>query len=63
MAFYDYECTDCKHTWEEEQKMTAPKITICPKCKKETAKRLISGGTSFILSGSGWAKDSYSSSK
>jgi len=61
MAIYEYSCENCNHNWEEEQKMSDPKISICPQCKKETAKRLISGGTSFILSGGGWAKDNYSS--
>jgi putative FmdB family regulatory protein len=56
MATYEYECTDCGHTWEKEQKMNDPKTTTCPKCGKETAKRLISGGTSFQLKGKGWFK-------
>lgn len=56
MATYEYECTDdlCKHKWEEEQGMSDDVITKCPECKKETAKRLISGGTGFILNGGGW---------
>jgi len=59
MATYDYECTDCGHTWEQEQRMADDPEKVCPKCKKETAKRLISGGTSFQLIGSGWAKEGY----
>jgi putative FmdB family regulatory protein len=51
---YEYECTSCKHVWEKEQKITESAVKICPKCNKETAKRLISGGTGFQLKGSGW---------
>lgn len=59
MPTYDYECTACKHTWEVVQKMDDPKLTICPECNKEEAKRLISGGTTFQLLGGGWAKEGY----
>ena len=60
---YEYKCVSCGHEWEEEQKITDKKITICPKCNKETAERLISGGTGFTLAGGGcgWAKNGYSS--
>lgn len=56
MPTYEYCCTEekCKNTWEEIQKISAPKTEICPKCKKKTAKRLISGGLGFHLKGSGW---------
>ena len=56
---YEYECTACSHTWEEDQKITAPAVCECPKCKRQTAKRLISSG-SFILKGEKWeSKDGY----
>jgi putative FmdB family regulatory protein len=60
---YDYICEDCKHEWEHEAKITDPALTMCPKCGKESAKRLISGGTGFILQGGGWYKDGYKSTK
>lgn len=52
---YEYECTrsECRHAWEEDQKITAQSIGVCPKCKQQSAKRLISNG-SFILKGDGW---------
>jgi len=59
MPTYEYECKSCEHKWEVIQKITEPKITVCEKCKKETAKRVISV-SSFQLIGSGWAKDNYS---
>jgi len=60
MPTYEYTCTECQHDWEEDQSITEPVLTYCPKCKRETAKRLISGGTGFLLSGGGWAKEGYS---
>ena len=62
MPVYDYNCTQCNHTWEEEHSIKTI-IEVCPKCGKKSAKRLISGGTSFQLNGSGWAKDNYGNSK
>lgn len=56
---YEYTCTACNHNWNLEQKINDLVETSCPECKQETAKRLISGGTGFILMGSSWAKDSY----
>lgn len=56
---YEYECEECKHKWEEEQAIKDDPIKICPKCKKESAKRLISGSGGFILVGGGWAKEGY----
>lgn len=60
---YDYCCLSCKHEWEEEQKMSDTVVEICPKCGEVSAKRLISGGTGFVLKGGGvgWAKNKYSS--
>jgi putative FmdB family regulatory protein len=61
---YNYICSDdlCGHTWEHDAKITDPKLEICPKCGKSTAKRLISGGQGFILKdgGCGWYKNGYS---
>ena len=57
---YEYACASCENTWEDVQKISEPALTTCPKCKKETAKRQISGG-SFILKGGGWYADAYSS--
>ena len=59
MPIYEYKCEACEHQWEELQKISDPKITKCEKCGQETAKRLIGGGTSFILKGDCWAKDNY----
>jgi putative FmdB family regulatory protein len=56
---YEYHCTHCLHEWEQEQSIKDDAITTCPSCNQESAKRLISK-SSFVLAGSGWAKDNYS---
>jgi putative FmdB family regulatory protein len=60
---YEYVCTSCQHAWEEEQRISAAPLTTCPACHLETAKRQVSGGAGFILKGSGWYADLYSSAK
>src|SRR6187431_1302871 len=60
---YEYLCTACGHAWEAEQSISAAALKTCPNCQKETAKRQVSGGAGFILKGSGWYADLYSSSK
>lgn len=47
MLTYEYMCTneECNHEWEHEAEINDSKLTHCPKCGQETAKRLISGGS------------------
>lgn len=61
MPTYDYACDACGHHWDVEQRMSEDPIKKCPKCGKLKAKRQITGGN-FILKGSGWYADLYSSS-
>lgn len=61
MPTYDYACENCGHKWDVEQRMSEDPIRKCPKCGKLKAKRQITGGN-FILKGSGWYADLYSSS-
>lgn len=53
---YEYECKECKHNWEVQAKVTDKPQKICPKCKQESAKRLISSSQAFQLKGQGWFK-------
>ena len=62
MPTYEYACSACKHEWELEQSIKENAATECPSCHQQTAKRQISRGTGFILKGSGWYADLYSSS-
>lgn len=57
---YEYMCTECKHEWELEQRITEDAVTKCPKCKKKAAKRLISNSGGFRLKGGGWSPTGYS---
>ena len=47
MPTYEHKCqdTDCQHEWEDEYSIKQDPPKACPKCLKETAKRLISGGS------------------
>ena len=60
---YEYECKhpDCGHAWEEQHAITREPTKRCPKCGRESAKRLISGRGAFTLKGKGWARDGYAS--
>jgi putative FmdB family regulatory protein len=64
MPTYLYCCDTCKREFEEFHSIN-DKLEECPKCKadglpSQPVTRLISSGTTFILSGSGWARDNYS---
>ena len=61
MLTYEYICTKCNNSWNEEQKISDKAVLQCPACKENSAKRIISGGTGFLLIGSGWSADLYSS--
>lgn len=63
MPTYIYFCK--VHGEFEEFHSINSKLEECPKCKaegisSEPPERLISSGSSFILNGSGWARDNYS---
>lgn len=73
MPTYLYKCP--RHGEFEYQHSIKEELDLCPMCQDECAhidlskeerrapckvKRLIAGGTGFILTGGGWAKDSYS---
>lgn len=60
---YEYACEACGHQWEAEQSIKDAPLKTCVACGKEKAKRLVSGGTGFLLKGGGWYADLYSSSK
>lgn len=64
MPTYLYECPT--HGEFEREHSISEELTICPLClqennpKPEPVKRLIAGGSHFILTGGGWARDNYS---
>jgi len=63
MATYIYKCET--HGEFEAEHSIKDKLEECPHCKAEgkenvPVERLIAGGSSFILQGSGWASTGYS---
>ena len=63
MPTYLYFCEHNSLEFEVEHSIS-DELADCPNCKdtdhSHKPKRLIAGGTGFILSGGGWAKDNYS---
>jgi putative FmdB family regulatory protein len=58
---YEYACEACGYEWEAEQSISEKPLKKCVKCGKSKAKRLVSGGTGFLLKGGGWYADGYGS--
>lgn len=70
MPTYLYECPI--HGEFEHQHSINEELEYCPHCEEkgeletgerhtfQKVKRLIAGGTSFVLAGGGWAKEGYS---
>lgn len=52
MPTYEYECKACSKRFERRQAITEAPLTKCPECAGEV-RRLISGGSGFILKGAG----------
>jgi putative FmdB family regulatory protein len=51
MPTYIYECTRCGE-FEQEQAISASALDHCPTCG-DVVRRLIAGGTSFVMKGGG----------
>jgi len=47
MPTYEHKCQslECGYEWEDEYSIKQDPPKVCPKCQKETAKRLVSGGS------------------
>ena len=64
MPLYEWRCPSCKRVVEVEMKVSDPLKPLCfeGSCDGIEMERIISK-SSFVLAGSGWAKDGYSSKK
>ena len=62
MPNYEYECDNCKHTFEKRQSMTEDKLKKCPECGKLTLIRLIGSGSGIIFRGDGFYETDYKKS-
>lgn len=54
MPTYEYGCKACGYRFEEFQSIVDDPVTVCPKCKKESVERIMSGGAGLIFKGSGF---------
>jgi len=63
MPTYDYICNDCNNMHEYFQSMSDDPLTKCPKCEKNSLRRIISGGTGLIFKGSGYYLTDYKNKK
>ena len=61
MPTYDYLCDNCGHGFEKFQSITARTLRKCPKCGKNSLKRLIGTGAGVIFKGSGFYQTDYRS--
>lgn len=61
MPTYEYACDRCQHRFEEFQSITAKPLKKCPRCGKNTLKRLIGTGAGMIFKGSGFYTTDYRS--
>ena len=63
MPTYDYICNDCEKMYEYFQSMSDAPKKECPECKKNSLRRVISGGTGLIFKGSGYYLTDYKNKK
>lgn len=61
MPTYDYKCTECLHTFEIFQPMSAEHLKHCPECNGKV-KRLIGAGAGAIFKGTGFYHTDYKNS-
>lgn len=61
MPTYEYECTNCGHTFERFQSITDEPLKRCPKCRRKI-RRLLGTGAGVIFKGSGFYATDYRSS-
>lgn len=63
MPTYDYRCEKCKHEFEAFQSITAAPLKKCPKCAKQSLRRLIGTGAALLFKGDGFYITDYRSEK
>ena len=62
MPNYDYRCDECGNVFEVFQKMSDPKLEVCPEddCNGQV-KRLLGTGSGLIFKGTGFYETDYRS--
>jgi putative FmdB family regulatory protein len=61
MPTYDYECKSCEYTFELFQSINEPVKKKCPRCKKNSLRRLFGTGAALLFKGSGFYQTDYRS--
>ncbi len=59
MPTYEYECNKCGYSFEILQSIKDASLKKCPKCGKDSLKKIISGGAGLIFKGSGFYLTDY----
>ncbi len=62
MPIYEYQCQACGEHLDKLQKMSDAPLSTCPKCDKESLKRVISS-SAFRLKGTGWYETDFKNKK
>lgn len=62
MPTYAYKCKNCKHEFDEFQRISEETLTDCPSCNTNSLIRVIGGGAGLIFKGSGFYLTDYKKS-
>ena len=61
MPTYEYVCDACDHKFDELQSFKDDTLKVCPKCGKESLRRLFGTGAAILFKGSGFYQTDYRS--
>jgi putative FmdB family regulatory protein len=61
MPTYEYECDACGHAFDEFQSFKDDPLKVCPKCGKESLRRLFGTGAAILFKGAGFYETDYRS--
>ncbi len=53
MPIYEYRCSSCGFQKEYLQKVSDPRLNVCPECSRETFDKMLTAA-GFQLKGGGW---------
>lgn len=62
MPIYEYQCDACNHKFEILQKIADPLLTLCPACKQDKLRKMVTAAA-FRLKGGGWYETDFKDKK
>ncbi|WP_345796670.1 FmdB family zinc ribbon protein [Castellaniella sp. MT123] len=62
MPIYVYRCSHCGHQQDVLQKISDPRLTVCPACGQSTYEKQVTAA-GFRLKGSGWYETDFRGGK